>query len=58
MHFNLIENNRGRVVLTHEVPGTNDKLIDVINAKDWVAARTKVNESDLYHLPGYGWFRR
>lgn len=58
MLYNLIETNGGRVVLTNDLPSTHDTLLDSIEAKDWVSARSKLSESDIYHNPGYGWFRR
>jgi len=33
-------------------------VLDIIKAKDWVSARTKVDETPYYNTQGHGWLKR
>lgn len=55
--FHLTENKYGRIVLVHSGEH-NDTVLDIIKAKDWVSARTKVDETPYYNTQGHGWLKR
>lgn len=42
-----------RVILDVEPHGD---VIGTIEAKDWITARAKIDESKFYHIDGEGWF--
>lgn len=55
MTFYLQRNPSGRVILspTH-VP--SNSVIETIEAKDWMSARSQVQDLAFNHVEGYGWF--
>lgn len=53
--FILSKQKDGRVVLDTKEHGD---VLQEISAKSWLHAREKVNELQLWHNPGYGWFER
>lgn len=55
--FHLTEKKCGRIVLA-EREQHSDAILDVIKAKDWVSARTKVDETLYYNTQGHGWLKR
>ncbi len=55
--FALTKQASGRIVLTPDLL-TRDEVIRTISAKNWVAARAKVNEAPFWNTQGEGWFER
>lgn len=52
--FHLTQRKCGRIVLT--IPDEHDDtVLDIIQAKDWVSARAKVDETPYYNTQGHGW---
>lgn len=52
----LSKKEDGRVVL--DTIAHSDAVLQEIKARTWLDAREKVNELQLWHNPGYGWFER
>ena len=46
-----------RVILDTET-SAKDNVLQTIPAKNWLDAREKVNTTQLWHNPGYGWYTR
>lgn len=59
MKFSVIETKDSRVVLSpaRELK-ESETLLQSIDADNWVKARVKVKENNLYHDYGRGWFKR
>lgn len=55
--YHLTRRSDGRVVLDLAKEKDTD-VLQIIKAKSWLHAREKVNELQLWHNPGYGWFER
>lgn len=55
--YHLRLRDDGRVIL--DLAQKDDKnVLQIITGDTWLDARTKVDESGLYHNPGQGWFQR
>lgn len=57
MKFFLKQLPNGRVYLSQIKPKEEEVCLREIDADMWIKAREKVKDPEIYHNPGYGYFK-